>query len=189
MKNKLPRPKGRGIPSDKFVSDKIPTSSKCHFIPATSGGIFAFVKNKIIIGVVALVLMLVVGITFVSAFAPIGELKEARNGFLGVREDIREKREAAIAAVENNDYETWEELMNEKVEVMNEKIKAMKERINEENFAKLGEIHKLMKEGKYGEAREFKEKLGFGLGMGHKKFMGHGHNFNCNCDCAENAGE
>lgn len=146
-------------------------------------------KNKIIIGVVVLVLILAVGIAFVSASTSIDKLKEAKKYFLEGREDMIEKREAVKTAVENNDYKTWEGLMNEKVETMDEKIKAMRERISEENFAKLGEIYKLMEEGKYEEARELKKKFGFGIGIGHKKFMGRENNFNCNCNCAKNIDE
>lgn len=47
IKNKQPRPKGRVIPSEKFVAGKVPTLSKHCFIPTLSSEIFAFVENKL----------------------------------------------------------------------------------------------------------------------------------------------
>jgi len=61
-------------------------------------------------------------------------------------------------AFESNDYQAWKELMNGKGKVMDV--------INEGNFARFAEMHKLMGEGKTDEANKIRTELGLAAGMG-----------------------
>lgn len=63
-----------------------------------------------------------------------------------------EKHEAMEQAFENNDYQAWKELMNGKGRVG--------EIVNEDNFARFSEAHRLAEEGKYEEADQIREELG-----------------------------
>lgn len=82
------------------------------------------------------------------------------------RAEMREKREAMQEIFANNDYDAWESLMQEKVELMRQKADEFASKINSDAFSKMLEIHELMADGKYEEARELREELGFGLGHG-----------------------
>ncbi|MBW6441392.1 hypothetical protein K0B04_00585 [Patescibacteria group bacterium] len=79
-----------------------------------------------------------------------------------------ERHEKMVAAFDNNDYQSWKELMNGKGRVT--------EVINEENFSKFGEAHRLSLEGKTEEAQQIREELGLGLrnGTGSGRRMGGG---------------
>ncbi|KKR44778.1 MAG: hypothetical protein UX02_C0002G0071 [Candidatus Moranbacteria bacterium GW2011_GWC1_45_18] len=63
-----------------------------------------------------------------------------------------ERHEAMQKAFENNDYNAWKSLMNGRGRVT--------EAINEGNFAKFSEMHRLMLDGKYDEANQIREELG-----------------------------
>ena len=71
-----------------------------------------------------------------------------------------EERTEIFAALENNDYNAWKEVVGEECPMI--------EKITEENFTKLAEAHKLMEDGKFEEARKIREELGLrgGPGMG-----------------------
>lgn len=66
----------------------------------------------------------------------------------------QERHEAMIKAFENKDYNAWKKLMNGKGRVT--------QVINEKNFAKFAEVHKLMLQGKTAEANKIKAELGLG---------------------------
>ena len=75
-------------------------------------------------------------------------------------------------AFNNNDYNAWKTLMNGRGRVS--------EIINEENFSKFAEAHKLANEGKYEEADKIREELGLrtrnslGQENGHRYGQRHG---------------
>ncbi len=63
-----------------------------------------------------------------------------------------EKHEVMEEAFENNDYNAWEELMAGKGRVT--------EVINEDNFARFSEAHRLAEEGNYEETDKIRQELG-----------------------------
>lgn len=67
-----------------------------------------------------------------------------------------ERHQAMTQAFDNNDYNAWKELMSGKGRVT--------QVINEENFSRFAEAHKLALEGKTDEAKQIREELGLGLG-------------------------
>ena len=83
-----------------------------------------------------------------------------------------EKHEAMTKAFENKDFNTWKELMQSKGRVT--------QVVNEENFSKFTEMHKLMLEGKTDEANKIRTELGLGLrdGSGQGQRSGYGRNAN-----------
>lgn len=119
-------------------------------------------NSKIITGAAALVAIIAVAGVAASSFAYGGDLFRPGANFSPV------DRQAAEEALENNDYDSWQELMSGSP--MADKIK---DKITEENFNKLAEADGLMKAGKYDEARQIREELGFGFGPGMGK-MGPG---------------
>lgn len=80
-----------------------------------------------------------------------------------------ERHEAMIAAIDSQDYEAWAELMAK--HPMGEKIL---EKVTADNFSAFAEARQLMKEGKFEEAKELREELGFPLGLGVGKGMRRG---------------
>lgn len=83
-----------------------------------------------------------------------------------------ERHEAMTQVFENNDYNAWKGLMQGKGRVT--------QVVNEGNFARFSEMHKLMLEGKTDEANKIKAELGLGLrnGSGQGQGMGYGRNAN-----------
>ena len=81
-----------------------------------------------------------------------------------------ERHEAMIQAFENNDYNAWEEQMHGKGRVT--------QVINEGNFARFAEAHKLASEGKTDEAKEIRKDLGLGLRNGSGRDNGMGRRWN-----------
>jgi hypothetical protein len=67
-----------------------------------------------------------------------------------------ERHEAMVQAFDNNDYNTWKELMSGKGKVS--------QVITEENFARFAEAYKLAQDGKLDEAKQIRQELGLGLG-------------------------
>jgi hypothetical protein len=76
-----------------------------------------------------------------------------------------ERHEQMEKAFENNDYNAWKNLMNGKGRVTNV--------INEGNFNRFAEAHKLMEEGKTDDANKIRQELG--LGQGNKSGQGTGN--------------
>lgn len=85
-----------------------------------------------------------------------------------------ERHEAMTQAFNNSDYNAWKELMQGKGRVT--------QVINEGNFSRFAEMHKLMLEGKTEDANKIRTELGLGLqngsGQGQKQSMGFGRNAN-----------
>src|SRR4030042_5671611 len=75
-----------------------------------------------------------------------------------------ERHEAMTKAFENRDYNAWKELMLGKGRVT--------QVVNEGNFARFAEMHKLMLEGKTEEANKIRTELGLGLRDGSGKAQG-----------------
>jgi len=67
-----------------------------------------------------------------------------------------ERHEAMEKAFANNDYNSWKELMSGKGRVI--------QVINQSNFSRFAQAHKLAKEGKLEEAKKIRQELGLGLG-------------------------
>ena len=74
-----------------------------------------------------------------------------------------ERHEQMEKAFENNDYSAWKNLMNGKGRVS--------EVINDGNFNRFAEIHKLMEAGKIDEANKIRQELGLGQGDGQGNAM------------------
>jgi hypothetical protein len=83
-----------------------------------------------------------------------------------------ERHEAMTKAFENKDYNAWKELMQGKGRVT--------QVVNEGNFARFAEAHKLALEGKTEEAKNIRTELGLGLrnGSGQGQGMGYGRTAN-----------
>lgn len=85
-----------------------------------------------------------------------------------------ERHEQMEQAFENNDYAAWKNLMQGRGRVT--------QVVNEGNFARFAEAHRLAEEGKINEAKEVRKELGLGLrdgqGKGNKVGRGNG-NGNC----------
>lgn len=69
-----------------------------------------------------------------------------------------ERHEAMTKAFETNNYQAWAELMQNRGRVT--KV------INQQNFARFSEAHRLMLEGKIDEAKQIRQELGLGLKNG-----------------------
>lgn len=92
-----------------------------------------------------------------------GQDDEARQEMMAKAKIDRETMEKAL---ENNDYNAWKTLMEEKKTEMAKQVEEFSAKINEDTFAKLVEIEKLMSEKNYEEANKLRQELGFGLGIG-----------------------
>lgn len=78
-----------------------------------------------------------------------------------------ERHEAMEQAFANNDYATWQSLMQGRGRV--------KDLINEGNFAQFSQAHQLAAEGKVEEANQIRTELGLGLRNGSGKGQGQGY--------------
>ena len=83
-----------------------------------------------------------------------------------------ERHDAMTQAFESNDYTAWKELMQG-----NGRVSQV---INEQNFARFTEAHKLALEGRIDEAQTIREELGLGLQNGSGQGMGRGYGRNMN---------
>jgi hypothetical protein len=77
-----------------------------------------------------------------------------------------ERHQLMLEAFENNDYQAWKDLMGDRGRVT--------EVINQDNFSKFAEAHKLASEGKFEEARVLREELGLRNGNGERRGAGYG---------------
>ena len=75
-----------------------------------------------------------------------------------------ERHQEMEQAFETNDYEAWTNLMQGKGKVT--------QVVNEDNFARFAEAHRLAEEGKMDEAKQIREELGLGLGDGARNGSG-----------------
>jgi hypothetical protein len=83
-----------------------------------------------------------------------------------------ERHQAMMQVFENNDYDAWRELMQDKGRVT--------QVINQDNFARFAEAHRLAQEGKMDEAREIRQELGLGLHNGSDRGQKGGGMGQCN---------
>lgn len=77
-----------------------------------------------------------------------------------------ERHQAMEQAFTDNDYNAWVSLMQGKGRVT--------QVVNEGNFARFAEAHKLAEEGKMDEAKQIRQELGLGLNNGAKQGNGQG---------------
>ncbi|MEA3355617.1 MAG: hypothetical protein U9Q63_04015 [Patescibacteria group bacterium] len=79
-----------------------------------------------------------------------------------------ERHQIMTQAFENGDYNSWKEQMKGKGRVA--------QVVNEGNFARFAEAHKLAKEGKMDEAKQIRQELSLGLknGSGQGQHKGNG---------------
>lgn len=117
------------------------------------------------LGVFAVVAL--AGSTLVSAANSNGQLKGMMSG-----RSSEENRIQMDEAIESGNYQTFKELTNNKGRIA--------DIITEENFPKFVQMHNLMKEGKFEEAKVIRQELGLGnmIGRFHGKMKdGQGPNF------------
>jgi hypothetical protein len=114
---------------------------------------------KIITTAAALTAIIAIAGIAASTYAYRGDFEEERPFGLN-----SEKNSAIIEAFENKDYNAWLEATGERAN----------DKITEENFIQFAEMHNLIKEGKFEEAKEIREELGL------QNFRGNGNKFNMN---------
>ena len=103
-------------------------------------------------------LALLIGVSSASAYG-------GRASWFNSNPNCTPERRAQIEkALETNDYNAWKNLMDGRGRVA--------QVINEGNFSKFVEMHKLMKEGKTEEAQTIRKELGLGEGRGMGREMG-----------------
>jgi len=102
-------------------------------------------KKSMILGLFAITLLSVGAVSLANAY--MGKTSEVGPNYNAERHAIMEK------AFETNDYNLWKSQMTGKG-AMN--------KINESNFAKFAEAHRLMNEGKNDEANKIRQELGLG---------------------------
>jgi hypothetical protein len=118
-------------------------------------------KNLLILSAAALVVL-------AGAISFIPSLTSAYKGNLGVgaHNCSPERHQAMELAFENNDYNAWSALMQGRGRVT--------QVVNQENFAKFAEAHKLAEQGKLEEAHKIMQELGLGIRNGSGHMMGQG---------------
>jgi len=77
-----------------------------------------------------------------------------------------ERHEQIEQAFESNDYGAWKNLMNGRGRVT--------QVVNEGNFARFAEAHKLAEQGKIDDAKKIRQELGLGAGGGNGQGKGMG---------------
>ncbi len=92
------------------------------------------------------------------------KLVEAYRGDPSVQgPNYSEERHVAMTQVfQNQDYQSWKELMQNKGRVS--------EVVTEDNFDRFAEAHRLSQEGKLEEARQIRQELGLGLQNGEGQY-------------------
>lgn len=120
-----------------------------------------------IAAVAAIGLITSVGVGFATSGSDEGLAKE------DWKAQKMEKQEQMKEIMDNGDYEAWQTAMNEKVDMMLEKAEKFEASINQETFENMQQVHSLMQEGKYDEAKELAGELD--LPMGHKAGLGGKH--------------
>jgi len=116
-------------------------------------------KKGIVLGVLGLAIAGVV-VYSTGIFAYRGDASQKGPNYTPERHEQMEK------AFADNDFNAWKDLMNGKGRVTTV--------INEGNFNRFSEMHKLMEEGKNDEANKIRQELGLGQGgkNGQGKCMG-----------------
>lgn len=83
-----------------------------------------------------------------------------------MKEEKMAEKEEMMAAIEEGDYTKWKEIIDSRPKIT--------DYVNEDNFDRFSEMHKLMQDGDHEGAAEIREELGMPDGMG-MKGMGKGH--------------
>lgn len=114
--------------------------------------------------------ILTLGITtlVLGGLVMLPKLTDAYQGDLSIKSPncSEERHEEMEQAFENNDYQAWKNLMQGKGRVT--------QVVNESNFAKFAQAHKLAEEGKLDEAKQIRGELGLGLKNGSGQGSGQG---------------
>ncbi|NUM25845.1 MAG: hypothetical protein HUU49_04490 [Candidatus Buchananbacteria bacterium] len=92
----------------------------------------------------------VVGIT---TFAQTTTTTDSRPNFIEHRQEFKQM-------IIDGDYETWSEMMKERVTELRTQADKLESSINQETFNKLTEAHQLMQEEKFDEAKAIFDELG-----------------------------
>jgi hypothetical protein len=110
--------------------------------------------------------------TIITAGAFIGDSVNAYRGDYTQKgpDYTVERHEQMEVAFENNDYNAWKELMNSRGRVT--------QVINEQNFQRFVEAHKLAEQGDYDGADKIREELGLRTKNGESKGQGFGNKGN-----------
>jgi hypothetical protein len=116
-------------------------------------------KKSIMLGVLGLAVVGVVAYA-TEALAYRGDASKTGPNYSAERHTQMEK------AFENNDYTAWKNLMNGRG-----RVSAV---INEGNFNRFAQMHRLMEEGKNDEANKIRQELGLGQGNGNGQGMSNG---------------
>lgn len=120
-------------------------------------------NKKLIIGTSALVAVILAGAFSVSQ-AYRGDYSQKGPNYTPERHEVMTK------VFENNDYQAWKKLMEQ-----NQFQGRVMDVVNEGNFARFAQMHRLMLEGKYEEANQIRAELGLrnqngkGVGAGYGK--------------------
>jgi hypothetical protein len=137
-------------------------------------------EHKYVFGIVALAMIAVLGVSAVSAFGNgigFGSLNDED------MEDFEIQQNAMRTAIENEDYQTWKSLVENR-------IAKMQGDLTEENFGRVVEKHQEMSEfreaiheakesGDFSRVQELKDERGF-EGRGSKQGLGKGMKSECN---------
>lgn len=120
-------------------------------------------------------MMIPVGVIALVSAAGVAYAAYAYQGDPGQRGPnfSQERHEAMQKAFESNDYNAWKSLMNGRGRVT--------QVINEGNFARFSEMHRLMLEGKYDDANRIREELGL-------RGQNRNQDGNGNCGCPGGGG-
>ncbi|HBO16658.1 MAG: hypothetical protein UR69_C0004G0022 [Candidatus Moranbacteria bacterium GW2011_GWE2_35_2-] len=134
-------------------------------------------NKKLIIGTSVLVAVILAGAFSVSQAYRGDYLQKGPNY-------TPERHEAMTKAFESNDYQAWKKLMEQ-----NQFRGRVMDVVNEGNFARFTQMHRLMVEGKYEEANQIRAELGlrtrdgqgagYGQGMRDGRGQGRGNGSGC----------
>lgn len=106
----------------------------------------------------------------VATFSFAAETNSNQTTPFGPPEHRQEMKAEMQTIFENNDYDAWTALMQERVTQMRQQADELAAKITPENFAKLIEAHQLINDSKIKEAKTILEELG--LGGPHPGFRG-----------------
>jgi len=123
-------------------------------------------KNKyyLVTGLIGLLVTTAAVASISSAsFGEKYEKKEMHNQEMTEKKTMQMENRGEMKSVfENNDYNTWAEMMNEKVDSFCLKAEEMRGNITEENFDKMVQAHQLIQNGEKDEAMALMKEAGFG---------------------------
>ncbi len=123
-------------------------------------------KNKyyLVTGLIGLLVTTAAVASISSAsFGERYDKKEIHNQEMTEKNELyMEKRGEMKVVFENNDYNTWQNMMNEKVDSLCLRAEEMRGSITEENFNKMVQAHQLIQNGEKDEAMALMKEAGFG---------------------------